>query len=71
MVSQKTVLASLLYFSVFVFVSIWLMTRNFPEKQCDCTKCLRQSHQDLHGSQIKSKRNMQEDSVLQNNIGKV
>lgn len=42
------------------------MTRNFPEKQCDCTKCLRKA---LPESQIKSKRNMQDDSVVQNNIG--
>lgn len=40
MVSQKTVLLSLLYIAALVFISIWFMTRNFPEKQCVCKPCV-------------------------------
>ena len=69
MVSQRTVLVSLLYFSILVFFSIWSMTRNFPEKQCDCKKCLQQ-HWPV--SQMKSKRNTQDGRIDENiNIGRV
>ena len=40
MVSQRTVLTALIYFSLIVFVSIWLMTKNFPDKICDCSACV-------------------------------
>ena len=39
------------------------MTRNFPEKQCDCAKCLLQ---DSRGSHIKSKRNTQDGRIVEN-----
>lgn len=60
MVSQKTVLTALLYFSLLVFGSIWLMTRNFPEKKCDCRNCLNTFERTV-GFQAKARRHTTRD----------
>lgn len=70
MASQKTVLTALLCFSLIVFVSIWLLTRNFPEKKCDCSHCTNEFRWTV-GSRRKLGRSLPEDNTISSEIGQL